>query len=94
MSPIHTCGGVLIPDVLLHPTIAEDDEANDAEALPLMSLDFVKAHAPTIDKARDTVIQEMENMVMTGLADLVCERVETTLMVEPNFTCIITADGT
>jgi len=59
-----------------------------------MSLDFVKAHAPTIDKARDTVIQEMENMVMTGLADLVCERVETTLMVEPNFTCIITADGT
>jgi len=83
-----------MPDILLHPTIAEDDEANDVEALPLMSLDFVKAHAPTIDKARDTVIQEMENMVMTGLADLVCERVETTLMVEPNFTCIITADGT
>jgi hypothetical protein len=52
--------------------MAEDDEANDVEALPLMSLDFVKAHAPTIDKARDTVIQEMENMVMTGLSDLVC----------------------
>lgn len=84
---------VLISDVLLHPTIAEDDEANDVEALPLMSLDFVKAHAPTIDKARDTVIQEMENMVMTGLADLVCIRIETTLMVEPNITCIITADG-
>jgi hypothetical protein len=63
---------VLISDVLLHPTIAEDDETNDIEALPLISLDFVKAHAPTIDKARDTVIQEMENMVMTGLADLVC----------------------
>jgi hypothetical protein len=59
-----------------------------------MSLDFVKAHAPTIDKARDTVIQEMENMVMTGLADLVCLRIETRLMVEPNITGIIPADGT
>jgi hypothetical protein len=57
-------------DVLLHPATAEDDD--DVEALPLMSLDFVKAHSSTIDKARDTVIQEMENMVMTGLADLVC----------------------
>jgi hypothetical protein len=61
-------------DVLLHPAIAEDDEANDVEALPLLSLDFVKAHVPTVDKARDTVIQEMENMVMTGLADLVCQQ--------------------
>jgi len=94
VSLIHICGSVLITDVLLHPTIAEDDEANDVEALPLMSLDFVKAHAPTIDKARDTVIQEMENMVMTGLADLVCERIATMLMEEPNITCIITADST
>jgi len=81
-------------DILLHPAIAEDDEANDVEALPLMSLDFVKAHAPTIDKARDTVIQEMENMVMTGLADLVRLSNPTKLISESNAACVIAADGT
>jgi len=83
-------------DILLHPATAEDDEANDveAEALPLMSLDFVKAHAPTIDKARDTVIQEMENMVMTGLADLVRLSNPTKLISESNAACVIAADGT
>ena len=81
-------------DILLHPATAEDDEANDVEALPLMSLDFVKAHAPTIDKARDTVIQEMENMVMTGLADLVRLSNPTKLISESNAACVIAADGT
>lgn len=47
-----------------------EDETNEP-VLPLLSLDFVKAHAPAVDKSRDTVIQEMENMIFTGLADLV-----------------------
>lgn len=82
-------------DVLLHPTSAEGDKEADEEALPLMSLDFVNAHVPTIDKARDTVIQEMENMVMTGLADLVRCIVKTFwLKSESNTAGIIIADGT
>ena len=40
-------------------------------ALPLQSLEFVKNYISTIDTARDTIIQEMESMVVSGLADLV-----------------------
>jgi hypothetical protein len=55
----------------LHPTAAEAEDELDAPGLPLLALDFVKIYSPTVDKSRDTVIQEMENMIFTGLADLV-----------------------
>ena len=40
------------------------------EGLPLDSLDFVKGYTTKVDGARDTIIQEMESMVVNGLADL------------------------
>ena len=48
-----------------------DDDPGTSETIPLQSLDFVKAQIPRIDKARDAIIQEMESMVVSGLADLV-----------------------
>ena len=61
-----------VQDGLLHPSSGQEEEEDSGEPqLPLLALDFVKAHAPTVDKSRDTVIQEMENMIFTGLADLV-----------------------
>ena len=43
----------------------------DDPALPLQSLDFVQAYIPTVEQARDAIIQEMESMVVNGLAELV-----------------------
>lgn len=48
-----------------------EDAVGGSPLLPLESLNFVKAYVPTVDKARDTIIQEMESMVVNGLADLV-----------------------
>jgi len=59
-------------DSLLKPDLATDETAGEGSALPLDSLDFVRVCSPTVDKARDTIIQEMESMVVNGLADLVC----------------------
>ena len=59
-------------DALLKTSIPPNEEGSaDVELLPLDSLAFVKAYAPNVDKARDTIIQEMESMVVSGLADLV-----------------------
>lgn len=60
-------------DALLQPpdTNSGDVDPHEIEQLKLESLDFVKTYIPTIDKARDTIIQEMESMVVNGLADLV-----------------------
>ncbi|CAD6576183.1 MAG: hypothetical protein TREMPRED_001604 [Tremellales sp. Tagirdzhanova-0007] len=58
-------------DALLKTSIPPNEEGSaDVELLPLDSLAFVKAYAPNVDKARDTIIQEMESMVVSGLADL------------------------
>jgi len=40
-------------------------------AVSLRSINAVAAHVPFIEEARTTVTNEMENMVMTGLATLV-----------------------
>jgi hypothetical protein len=52
-------------------SVAELDILLRNEDIPLDTLDFVKAYTPIIDKARDSIIQEMESMVVNGLADLV-----------------------
>ncbi len=60
-------------DALLHPPpIAAGSEGavHGLEPIPLIQLDFVKQYSPKIDTARDTIIQEMEGMVINGLADL------------------------
>ncbi|KAI9635240.1 Golgi transport complex subunit 5-domain-containing protein [Dioszegia hungarica] len=59
-------------DSLLHPPPAEEagGMAHGLEPIPLGQLDFVKAFAPKVDAARDTIIQEMEGMVINGLSDL------------------------
>jgi hypothetical protein len=59
-------------DSLLHPAPAEEagGAAHGLEPIPLGQLDFVKAFAPKVDAARDTIIQEMEGMVINGLSDL------------------------
>lgn len=83
----------LLSDVLLHPKAASEEDEASVDVLPLLSLDFVKAHAPTVDKARDTVIQEMESMVMTGLADLVRWPHGSSLTPEPNAAVVLFADS-
>ena len=40
--------------------------------IPLDSLDLVAQQAPVIARSKETVISEMENMVVRGLANLVC----------------------
>ncbi|ORY23208.1 Golgi transport complex subunit 5-domain-containing protein [Naematelia encephala] len=59
-------------DTLLKATLDDDEERYEGqlEPLPLQSLDFIQAYIPVVDKARDGVIQEMESMVVNGLADL------------------------
>ncbi|WWC86312.1 uncharacterized protein L201_001185 [Kwoniella dendrophila CBS 6074] len=57
-------------DLLLNPPTNEDDESIDSQQIPLQELEFVQAYIPVVDKARDTIIQEMESMVVSGLADL------------------------
>lgn len=46
------------------------DQQNPNRPLPLQNLDFVQMYTPTIDKARDSIISEMEAMVVSGLASL------------------------
>lgn len=60
-------------DLLLKPPEANADEKSpeDPDPIPLDSLDCVQHYRPAVDKARDTIIQEMETMVVNGLADLV-----------------------
>ena len=75
LGKLDLSGCSLSPDSLLKPSIAEDEDLSDTSiSWPLQSLDFVSAFVPTVDKARDTVIQEMEGMVISGLADLVSLR--------------------
>lgn len=47
-----------------------DEEETAADGIELQSLDFVVAYTPVIDKARDTIITEMESMVVSGLGSL------------------------
>jgi hypothetical protein len=60
-------------DILLKMSLEESEaeEENRMEVIPLDELDFVKAYSPVVERARDTIIQEMETMVVNGLADLV-----------------------
>ena len=61
----------LIPaDSLLSPP-EPGHSALASHPIALQSLNFVKAYAPTVEKAKDTIIQEMESMVISGLGDLV-----------------------
>lgn len=48
---------------------AEGDAGGEA-SIPLQTLDFVRAYAPLVDKARDSIITEMEAMVVSGLGSL------------------------
>lgn len=67
-------------DALLAPGASGDDDENgeadgDGEEgssgpIPLQTLDFVRAYAPLVDKARDAIITEMEAMVVSGLGSL------------------------
>lgn len=43
----------------------------DPDQIALTSLDVVKAQVPAVRRARDVVIEEMEGMVINGLANLV-----------------------
>jgi hypothetical protein len=56
------------------PSADEAEEHSQIAPLPLQSLAFVKQYLPTVDQARDAIIQEMETMVVNGLADLVRRR--------------------
>ncbi|OCF41801.1 hypothetical protein I317_04407 [Kwoniella heveanensis CBS 569] len=57
-------------DALLKSSSNEDEDSSSFEQISLLELDFVRAYAPVLDTARDTIIQEMESMVVNGLADL------------------------
>lgn len=57
-------------DALLATPDAADGDDEAPEQVPLQSLDFVRAYAPLVDKARDAIITEMEAMVVSGLASL------------------------
>ncbi|BEJ14338.1 hypothetical protein CspHIS471_0401050 [Cutaneotrichosporon sp. HIS471] len=50
--------------------IEDDGEGGSTAPLPLQSLELVEAYVPVVDKARDTIITEMESMVRVGLANL------------------------
>lgn len=56
-------------DLLLAPPDDDGEEQPESTA-GLQSLEFVAAYAPVVDKARDTIITEMEAMVVSGLANL------------------------
>jgi hypothetical protein len=43
----------------------------DPDQISLTSLDVVKAQVPAVRRARDVVIEQMEGMVISGLANLV-----------------------
>lgn len=48
----------------------EEGEGGSDGPIPLQTLDFVRAYAPLVDKARDAIITEMEAMVVSGLGSL------------------------
>lgn len=50
----------------------------------MQSLEFVQAYIPVVDKAKDTIIQEMESMVFKGLTDLV---LHSTICIRAALTC-------
>ena len=52
-------------------TSFDDDTGNTRLAVSLRSINAVAVHVQFIEGARITVTNEMENMVMTGLATLV-----------------------
>ncbi|WWC66324.1 uncharacterized protein I206_100225 [Kwoniella pini CBS 10737] len=57
-------------DALLNPPRNEEEDEQIDSQIPLQELEFVQSYIPVVDKARDTIIQEMESMVVSGLADL------------------------
>ncbi|WVQ85258.1 hypothetical protein IAT38_007423 [Cryptococcus sp. DSM 104549] len=65
-------------DALLRAPVDEDEVDGDGvdgdvqkdQPISLLEIDFVRAYAPLVDNARDSIIQEMEGMVVTGLQDL------------------------
>lgn len=56
-------------DALLNPPTPS--QGSKGTPLPLQSLSFVVAHEPAVVKARETIVQEMESMVVNGLQVLV-----------------------
>lgn len=48
-----------------------NEPGDDMSSIRLLDIDFVRAYSPLISRARDTVIEEMETMVFTGLQELV-----------------------
>lgn len=63
-------------DTLLGTATDDQPATGESDALPtdvpLESLDFVAQQAPVIARSKETIISEMENMVVQGLANLVC----------------------
>ncbi|TYJ51902.1 hypothetical protein B9479_007503 [Cryptococcus floricola] len=55
-------------DALLKEPATEEDDGE--VQISLMEIDFVRAYAPIVDQARDTIIEKMEDMVVAGLQDL------------------------
>nr|KIR87103.1 hypothetical protein I308_02795 [Cryptococcus tetragattii IND107] len=47
-----------------------NEPGDDTSSIRLLDIDFVRAYSPSISRARDTVIEEMETMVFTGLQEL------------------------
>lgn len=66
-------------DGLLKPSsTSEMMGGTEVTQIPLQALEFIKDYIQTVDQARDSIIQEMESMVVNGLADLVrCGRLGT-----------------
>lgn len=64
-------------DSLLGTATEDSTPPTEPDALPsdipLDSLDLVAQQAPVIARSKETVISEMENMVVQGLANLVCD---------------------
>jgi hypothetical protein len=56
-------------DALLYPPTGS--QTTKDPPLPLQSLNFVVEHEPAVLKARETIVQEMEAMVVSGLQVLV-----------------------
>lgn len=50
---------------------ADRTSLRNPEQIPLSSLEIVKNHVPGVKRSRDVVIEEMEGMVINGLANLV-----------------------
>ena len=51
---------------------AEEPDESNLLPIPLRSIRAVASHIPAIDVARAKITEEMESMVLTGLATLVC----------------------